>query len=135
MNDCTRMIEEFEVKWAREVIGARIVDGNLFYQLLFKSKDTREISAIEAREKWPELLTTFLEKRMIWGSQAEPNLGIDIDRTANLDGNAVAIICRLLCYIIYYCTYKLAVCTIFKKYLPIMTFQTLPVFDQTSIIC
>lgn len=64
--DCNVLLPQFEIKWAKKIVAAKIVDEKTVYTVKFKSHDTREISRDEAVQKWPNLLAAFLEKSIIW---------------------------------------------------------------------
>lgn len=60
--DCDRLLQEFEREWHQT---AKITT----YKLLFNSNETRAIPSYEARDKWPELVYSFLIKNIVWERQ------------------------------------------------------------------
>lgn len=60
--DCQSAIDEFESKWAREIVG---MDGNKFV-MRFKCGEDRAISYSEAKIKWSSLLIAFNQNCLYW---------------------------------------------------------------------
>lgn len=63
MTDCEIAIDEFELQWARDIVG---MQGNDFI-LRFKCGEIRQISFDEAKKNWPKLLKGFCTKNPGFG--------------------------------------------------------------------
>lgn len=58
LTNCQAAIDEFELKWARDIVG---MNGSDFC-VRFKCGEIRQVTEAEARTKWPVLLNVFLKK-------------------------------------------------------------------------
>lgn len=63
--DCKDVLEDFEIRWARQIIGVEKNNGQK-YLLKFNSGDCREITKEDACGKWPQLISAFIEGCFAW---------------------------------------------------------------------
>lgn len=72
MTNCQSALDQFELKWARDIVGMNGIDGTDVF-LRFKCGEVRLITVEEAKLKWPTLLKTFYKKNPGFGAVLTDN--------------------------------------------------------------
>lgn len=81
--------KDFELKWAREIIG---IDGDKFL-LQFKCGEVRGISFLEAKSNWPNLMITFCQKCLDWIASPGPSSAIE-ETTNSIVSDFDEVVCK-----------------------------------------
>lgn len=93
LTNCPDALEDFEKKWAKDIIG---MVGNEF-KLRFKCGEIRKVSFAEAKSKWPCLLISFCQKCLSWVSSSNNTVAKEaITECENEIANPDEIICKFI---------------------------------------
>lgn len=81
MENCKEMVDVYERSLAIEIIGVRRLGLEISYAVMFKDASVVMHGSSDVRTKWPDLLQTFLFKRIEWTNRINVAQDLQMNET------------------------------------------------------